>query len=35
MVVFIDYLANFRAFRAKFIELALDIETTGGKLLNI
>jgi len=35
MVVFIDYLAHFRAFRARFTRLVLDIEITEGKLLNI
>lgn len=35
MVVFIDYLANFKAYRTIFTGLALDIETTEGKLLNI
>lgn len=33
-VVFLDYLANFKFYRARFTGLALDIETTVGKLMN-
>lgn len=32
MVIFTEYLANFKAYKARF---ALDIETIEGKLLNI
>lgn len=35
MAVFMAYLAHFRAIIARFTGLALDIETTEEKLLNI